>query len=416
MRLAVLVAAATLLAACPGTAQAAPAGPTVVLRDGPGDVWTFSNVTIGYLPATQPAADVLRARVTHGSLAVSVRLVFDDLQRVDTQWYYCDIHTPGLTSRFVVEAEKGLWRGRALQQIDGEWVRVPGLSHHIDYGSDVLTLRVPRSLLGRTTVGAGPAPQRARPVRPQHLLHRQPDDGWPDAGVHRTPAPGRGAGYRGLIVRSLTVASSGRSSTCRIASTTVSGSIQWDASYSLPSCWWHLQLHRRGRAPGEDRGDPDAVLLLLRAQRVGQGAQAELRGGVRRPLRGWRPGPGPSSRRRPSRARPGAPAGRRGSARPGATRLTASCDCQASVVSSATRPRSTTPAAWTTESSESASCSATASTAAASARSATRTVASGRSARRSWARSVERARSRSESPRARATARRGPRPSPSRRR
>jgi len=148
MRLAVLVAAATLLAACPGTAQAAPAGPTVVLHDGPGDVWTFSNVTIGYLPATQPAADVLRARVTHGSLAVSVRLVFDDLQRVDTQWYYCDIHTPGLTSRFVVEAEKGLWRGRALQQIDGEWVRVPGLSHHIDYGSDELTLRVPRSLLG----------------------------------------------------------------------------------------------------------------------------------------------------------------------------------------------------------------------------------------------------------------------------
>jgi hypothetical protein len=149
MRLAVLVAAATLLAACPGTAQATPAGPTVVLHDGPGDVWTFSNVTIGYLPAAQPAADVLRARVTHGSQAVSVRLVFDDLQRVDTQWYYCDIHTPGLTSRFVIEAEEGLWRGRALQQIDGEWVRVPGLSHQIDYGSDVVTLRVSRTLLGR---------------------------------------------------------------------------------------------------------------------------------------------------------------------------------------------------------------------------------------------------------------------------
>ena len=149
MRLAVLVAAAALLAACPGTASAAPAGPAVVLHDGPGDVWTFSNDTVGYLPATQPAADVLRARVTHGSFAVSVRLVFDDLQRVDSQWYYCDLHTPGLTSRFVVEAEEGRWRGRALQQIDGEWVRVPGLSHQIDYSSDVVTLRIPRTLIGR---------------------------------------------------------------------------------------------------------------------------------------------------------------------------------------------------------------------------------------------------------------------------
>jgi hypothetical protein len=149
VKLTLLAAAAVVLLPAPATALAAPAGPTVVLHDGPGDVWTFSNTTIGYLPATQPAADVLRARVTHGSLAVSVRMVFDDLQRVDTQWYYCDLHTPGLTSRFVVEAEEGRWRGRALQQIDGEWVRVPGLSHQIDYSSDVVTLRVPRTLLGR---------------------------------------------------------------------------------------------------------------------------------------------------------------------------------------------------------------------------------------------------------------------------
>jgi hypothetical protein len=138
-----------VLVASPATALAAPAGPTVALPDGPGDVWTFSNDSTGYLPATQPSADVLRARVTHGAHAVSVRLVFDDIQRVDTQWYYCDIHTPGLTSRFVIEAEEGLWRGRALQQIEGEWVRVPGLSHRIDYASEVVTLRVPRTLLGQ---------------------------------------------------------------------------------------------------------------------------------------------------------------------------------------------------------------------------------------------------------------------------
>jgi hypothetical protein len=148
VRLAALVAAATVLAAYPGTALAAPAGPTVDLPDGPGDVWTFSNTTIGYLPATQPDADVLRARVTHGSHAVSVRLVFDDLQRVNTQWYYCDIHTPGLTSRFILEATKGHWRGTAYQELEGEWVHVPGLSHDIDYASDVVTLRVSGSLLG----------------------------------------------------------------------------------------------------------------------------------------------------------------------------------------------------------------------------------------------------------------------------
>jgi hypothetical protein len=149
VKLALVAAAAIVLVATPATALAAPAGPTVALDDGPGDVWTFSNDTVGYLPAMQPDADVLRARVTHGSLAVSVRLVFDDLQRMNSQWYYVDIHTPGLTSRFVVEAEEGLWRGRALQQIDGQWVRVPGLSHHIDYRSDTVTLRVPRTLLGR---------------------------------------------------------------------------------------------------------------------------------------------------------------------------------------------------------------------------------------------------------------------------
>jgi hypothetical protein len=119
------------------------------LHDGPGDVWTFSNSSIGYQPAVQPAADVLRARVRHGSYAVSVRLVFDDLQRVGSQWFYCDIHTPGATSRFVIEAEKGNWRGSALQQIEGEWVHVPGLSHHIDYTAEDVTLRVPRTLLGR---------------------------------------------------------------------------------------------------------------------------------------------------------------------------------------------------------------------------------------------------------------------------
>jgi hypothetical protein len=150
-----LLAAVAALAACPGTASGATpstalrsAASDVVLQDGPGDVWSFSNVTLGYLPAVQPAADVLRARVTHGAHAVGVRMVFDDLKRENTQRYYCDIHTPGLTSRFIIEAAQGHWGGTAWQEIEGEWVHVPGLSHHIDYASDVVTLRVSGALLG----------------------------------------------------------------------------------------------------------------------------------------------------------------------------------------------------------------------------------------------------------------------------
>ena len=156
MKLALLAAAAIVLIVTPATARTAgdttaasePHEHAAVLRDGPGDVWSFSDVTIGYMSAVRPAADVLRARVTHGAHAVGVIMVFDDLQREDTQRYYCDIHTPGLTSRFIIDAEQGHWRGTAWQEVEGEWVHVPGLSHHIDYASDVVTLRVSGALLG----------------------------------------------------------------------------------------------------------------------------------------------------------------------------------------------------------------------------------------------------------------------------
>ncbi|WP_028650956.1 hypothetical protein [Nocardioides halotolerans] len=146
--LALLLAAGTVGAPAPVAAQASPSA--VVLRDGPGGVWAFSDSGSGYQPAVQPEADVLRARVTHGRYAVSVRLTFDDLRRTHTQWYYCDLHTAGATARFILEALDGRWRGALFQDVEGEWVRVPGTSHRIDYASDVVTMRFARRLVGES--------------------------------------------------------------------------------------------------------------------------------------------------------------------------------------------------------------------------------------------------------------------------
>jgi hypothetical protein len=152
MKLAALVTVATVLALSPAAAPAAvPQAAThphgIVLKDARGDTWTYSNSTTGYKPAAQPAADVLSARITHGQHAVQIRLRFDDLKRVGNQWYWFEIHTAGKTSWFVVEAQQGAYRGIDYQTIDGEPVRVAGMSHRIDYGSDTVTLRVARRLL-----------------------------------------------------------------------------------------------------------------------------------------------------------------------------------------------------------------------------------------------------------------------------
>ena len=91
---------------------------------------------------------MLRARVSHGSYAVSIRMVFDDLQRLGIQWFYVQVHTPGVTSWFILETKDGQRQGTAFQDVEGEWARAPWIDRHIDYASDVVTLRVPRSMLG----------------------------------------------------------------------------------------------------------------------------------------------------------------------------------------------------------------------------------------------------------------------------
>ena len=141
----------------------------------------------------------------------------------------------------------------------------------------------------------------------------------PDRSVAwRGQAPGRGT--TGRTVTSGTVASAGRSRTCRMVATTVSGR---PARGVVPATFLlvHLLLHRRRGAAREHRGHPDPVGRPPRPERVGECAQAEL-GGRRTPPSWGRPAARRRSRRtRTSRGRAYVRAGSAGEDR-GAVRST----------------------------------------------------------------------------------------------
>jgi hypothetical protein len=141
------VRALEAIAHAPGAAAGGSGAHVLRLVDPQGDTWSFTDVS-GYVPEVKPQADVLRAAVTHAPYAVGVRLAFDDLRRRGTMWYHVEIRTSGATRWYVVEAKRADYAGTAYQDVDGEWVRVPRLRHHIDYVADTMTFRVPRALLG----------------------------------------------------------------------------------------------------------------------------------------------------------------------------------------------------------------------------------------------------------------------------
>lgn len=155
MKLALVTALALAVGACPahGSVLAGPATPSergaahvLRLHDARGDTWSSSD-TSDYVPAALPAADVLRAQVTHGRRGIGVRLVFDNLRRAGIQWYWVEVRTPGATAWFIIEATRNHGAGTAYQDVDGEWVPAPELSHTIDYGADVTQVRVTRASL-----------------------------------------------------------------------------------------------------------------------------------------------------------------------------------------------------------------------------------------------------------------------------
>jgi hypothetical protein len=142
---------------------------SVVLRDGPGDVWTRVSDQEEPTRADFPAADVTRVLVSHGPAAVRVRMRFDDLRRVGIQRYVLEIGTPrNVYFAHVVSAPRAR---RGTHRFDSSRTSgCRGMTHRINYVRNVVTTRIPRRCLGR--------PQWVR-VGLENTLTRDP-------GKHRT--------------------------------------------------------------------------------------------------------------------------------------------------------------------------------------------------------------------------------------
>ncbi len=115
---------AGLAAVTPGTTAAGhvadPSGSSsVILVDGADDVWAYSEITTGFTVADRPDADVLRARIDLDEQSLRIRMKFDDLRRVATQWYRVTVRTPQESYWYVLEAKKDHWRGQIFADVDG---------------------------------------------------------------------------------------------------------------------------------------------------------------------------------------------------------------------------------------------------------------------------------------------------------
>lgn len=121
----------------------------VVLRDGPGDVERMVPPDTSSHPfGSFPAADVTRAVVTHRPAAVVILMRFVDLRRDGEQLYWVDFSTPGLQYRARLQSKPGARQGRKTFEEQGVVTRCSGFTRRIDYGRDVVRMRVPRACLG----------------------------------------------------------------------------------------------------------------------------------------------------------------------------------------------------------------------------------------------------------------------------
>jgi hypothetical protein len=122
----------------------------VVLTDGAGDVW-FDPGGSDDNPSTRgsfPPADVKRAVVRHATYALRIRMRFVTLRREGSQGFEAEIQTPTESQLIAsVTSVPGHRRGRHFFSDEG--TTCPGMTHRINYATDVVRMRIPRSCLGR---------------------------------------------------------------------------------------------------------------------------------------------------------------------------------------------------------------------------------------------------------------------------
>ncbi len=151
-RLSTLACGILVAALLAGTAPASLAGANarktskIVWRDGDADVWKGApadEVKIGKFPP----ADIRRAVVIHEHDYLVVAMRFTDLRKVGYHEHGFNLRTPRYHYRARVLSEPDSRKGRRYFQGDDGRGRCPGFDRKLDYGSNVVWMRVPRSCL-----------------------------------------------------------------------------------------------------------------------------------------------------------------------------------------------------------------------------------------------------------------------------
>jgi hypothetical protein len=145
--------AVTMLTVSEPSASATEFPTGVVLTDGAGDVWVDRSGFGDNLDTrvSFPPADVKRAVVRHATYAVRIRMRFVNLRRLGDQAFQAEIETSGGgLSNADVGSSPGHRSGSHSFHSGGfPDTGCPGMTHRINYATDVVRMRIPRSCLGR---------------------------------------------------------------------------------------------------------------------------------------------------------------------------------------------------------------------------------------------------------------------------
>lgn len=148
------VLSAALLAGLLASWCASPAAAqTFTFSDAAGDTWYSTESADAELAPTNTQGDLVRTVVKHERKVVVVRLKFADLARRGSYAQYA-VLLEGSRDRkvreVVVEASHRNWAGRVrVFKRNGDLVSQCQVRHGIDYGADVVRIRVARTCLNR---------------------------------------------------------------------------------------------------------------------------------------------------------------------------------------------------------------------------------------------------------------------------